>query len=248
VSVESCFVNSGRSSVSIGQYTGVIRSKPDDRKLFNVPALVGKGTNCGCTIEHGARHLIFRHSEDLRCSASKIAPGVDVRADGGYAVWWPREGFRVVSDAPVAEWPDWLVGLARGNSRASAENPTVVTSQYLPTWQEAISNHHQSASRWSREETFALYGFRNAMQRVSSAPFKKRESSLNGESYSLGRLVGAGWISLSRVVSGLEHAIRLNLNRSDEGLTFLEEHGIDFVRWKILRALHDGMARPHPKL
>jgi hypothetical protein len=54
VSEESCFVNSGRSSVWIGQNIGVIRSKPDERKLFNVPALVGKGTNCGCTMEHGA--------------------------------------------------------------------------------------------------------------------------------------------------------------------------------------------------
>jgi hypothetical protein len=53
VSEESCFVNSGRSSVWIGQNIGVIRSKPDERKLFNVPALVGKGTNCGCTMLHG---------------------------------------------------------------------------------------------------------------------------------------------------------------------------------------------------
>jgi hypothetical protein len=53
VSEESCFVNSARSSVWIGQYIGVIRSKPDERKLFNVPALVGKGTNCGCIILHG---------------------------------------------------------------------------------------------------------------------------------------------------------------------------------------------------
>jgi len=32
---------------------GVIRSKPDERKPFNVPSLVGKGTNCGCTMAHG---------------------------------------------------------------------------------------------------------------------------------------------------------------------------------------------------
>jgi hypothetical protein len=181
----------------------------------------------------------------LRCSASKIAPGVDVRADGGYVVWWPREGLRVVSDAPVAHWPEWLLGLARGGS---GERPTVVTSQHLPTWQEAISNHQQSAPRWSREETFALYAVRNTIQRVSSAPLGKRESALNGETFSLGRLVGAGWISLSRAAVGVEHAIRSNLNQNEEGLTFVEEHGIDYVRWKILRALHDGMARPYQKL
>jgi hypothetical protein len=53
VSEESCFVNSPRSSVWIGQNIGVIRSKPDERKLFNVPALVGKGTKCGLVTVHG---------------------------------------------------------------------------------------------------------------------------------------------------------------------------------------------------
>jgi hypothetical protein len=170
---------------------------------------------------------------------------VDVRADGGYFIYWPREGLRVVSDAPVAEWPEWLLGLARGNS---GERTNVVTSQHLPTWQEAIANHQHSAPRWSREETFARYALRNTMQRVSSAPIGKRESALNGESFSMGRLVGAGWISSSRAALGIEHAIRSNPNKNEEGLTFVEELGIDFVRWKILRALHDGMAKPYPNL
>src|SRR5262245_17292911 len=37
-------------------------------------------------------HLLFRHAEGLRCSTGKIARGVDVRGDGGYVIWWPREG------------------------------------------------------------------------------------------------------------------------------------------------------------
>jgi hypothetical protein len=37
----------------------------------------------------GGRHLFFRHRLGLRCSTSKIARGVDVRADGGYVIWWP---------------------------------------------------------------------------------------------------------------------------------------------------------------
>jgi hypothetical protein len=60
----------------------------------------------------GGLHLWFRHALGLRKSEGKIAPGVDVRADGAMAIWWPREGLPVC-DAPVAEWPEWLLEKAR---------------------------------------------------------------------------------------------------------------------------------------
>ena len=59
----------------------------------------------------GGLHLIFQHSPGTRCSANRIAPGVDIRADGGYFIWWPTMGLPVLSDAPVAPWPDWLLKL-----------------------------------------------------------------------------------------------------------------------------------------
>ena len=52
----------------------------------------------------GGRHLIFRHTPGLRCSQSAIAPGVDVRADGGYVIFWPMHGY-AVDDRPLADWP-----------------------------------------------------------------------------------------------------------------------------------------------
>jgi hypothetical protein len=57
-------------------------------------------------------HLLFKHAPGLRTSSNKIADGVDVRADGGYAVWWPASGL-LFEDAPIAEWPEWLLALAR---------------------------------------------------------------------------------------------------------------------------------------
>jgi Bifunctional DNA primase/polymerase, N-terminal len=53
-------------------------------------------------------HLLFLNAPDLHCSTSKIAPGIDVKASGGYAIWWPREGYEV-ADRPLAEWPEWLL-------------------------------------------------------------------------------------------------------------------------------------------
>jgi hypothetical protein len=35
----------------------------------------------------GGLHLFFRHAPGLRISAGRVAPGCDVRADGGYIIW-----------------------------------------------------------------------------------------------------------------------------------------------------------------
>jgi Bifunctional DNA primase/polymerase, N-terminal/Primase C terminal 2 (PriCT-2) len=75
-------------------------------------------------------HLLFRHAPGLRCSESKIAKGVDVRAEDGYVIWWPREGFSV-EDAPICEWPDWLLEEATG-ARRSKVYPTTYISAYVP--------------------------------------------------------------------------------------------------------------------
>jgi len=60
----------------------------------------------------GGQHFLFRHRPGIRNSEARIASGVDVRGDGGYAIWWPGFGGFVVCRAPLADWPDWLAELA----------------------------------------------------------------------------------------------------------------------------------------
>jgi hypothetical protein len=58
----------------------------------------------------GGRHRLFRHAHGVaRNSAGRIAPGIDIRGDGGYIIWWPAHGCDVISDVPIAHWPDWLL-------------------------------------------------------------------------------------------------------------------------------------------
>lgn len=61
----------------------------------------------------GGAHYFFRTDRPLRNSASKVAPGIDVRGEGGYVVAPPSlhisgRSYSVQVDAPFANVPDWL--------------------------------------------------------------------------------------------------------------------------------------------
>jgi hypothetical protein len=73
----------------------------------------------------GGLHLLFQHEPGLRCSAGRIAPGVDVRASGGYVIWWPAAGIPVLSDRPLAAWPDWLIVQLSSAPRSATPRITV---------------------------------------------------------------------------------------------------------------------------
>jgi hypothetical protein len=87
---------------------------PEGRKWFDVNFDALPTTRAHST-QRGL-HLLFKHALGLGCSTDKIADGIDVRADGGYAIYWPATGLPL-EDAPIAEWPDWLLAEAKGIRR-----------------------------------------------------------------------------------------------------------------------------------
>jgi hypothetical protein len=73
----------------------------------------------------GGRHLLFKPHPDVRNSAGKIHAHIDTRGTGGYLVWWPATGLPVLSNAPIAPWPEWLLTELRPKLRIISSNAFV---------------------------------------------------------------------------------------------------------------------------
>jgi hypothetical protein len=166
----------------------------------------------------GGSHLLFEHAAGLGSSQSYPAAGVDVRADGGYIVWWPCHGFEF-ADCPIIHWPDEVLAAVRKPAPAPP-GPTAYPVR-------AIS------------ETYLRHVIANACRAVLEAPNGLQRFTLNREAYSLGTLVGAGGAPADIVRRALcETALRMrNHDESEPWHEYHIEHIVD-------DAIRDGMRRP----
>ncbi len=102
----------------------------------------------------GGLHLVFQHAPGVRNSQNRLAPGIDTRGEGGYAIWWPATGCPVLCDAPPAPWPDWLLeALLR---RATALGAAAVSGPATPL-------DHRRLEGLLRKLAFAPEGQRNGL-------------------------------------------------------------------------------------
>jgi hypothetical protein len=92
----------------------------------------------------GGRHHLYRCNPSVRNSESRIGPGVDVRGSGGYIIIPPSTGYSVISDAPMAPWPEWL--LVAGLALPPPPKPRPVSSAgpYVPTSNARLEGYRKS--------------------------------------------------------------------------------------------------------
>jgi len=63
----------------------------------------------------GGEHLFFKHPGiEIRNSAGRLAPGIDIRGDGGYVVATPSvhpngNPYKWANDLPLADMPQWMI-------------------------------------------------------------------------------------------------------------------------------------------
>ena len=129
-----------------------------------------------CT-RSGGLHILFGHRQGVRNSESKIAPGVDVRGEGGYVIWWPGFGGEVEIAAPLAEWPQWVLSILL--PPPPAPRPPAAPSR-LP---RTITNRRAAAILAA------------SLARLRTAPEGQRHYRLRAAARTLGGLAGLVGIS-----------------------------------------------------
>jgi hypothetical protein len=140
----------------------------------------------------GGRHLLFNYpaGRTIRNSASKVAPGVDVRGAGGYVIVPPSDGYTITDDAMPAEMPAWLLDLLDPPYQAPAPTPSLPRQPYTGDG--------------------TPYG-RAALEReaanIRNAPDGGKHHALNKAAYSVAGLVAAGELPEGAALSELRAAL-----------------------------------------
>jgi hypothetical protein len=175
----------------------------------------------------GGLHLYFAlPAEPIRNTQGSrgrgIGPGLDWRGEGGYVIvpsrgsgysWDPHWNLET---APFAEVPLGL--LPREPERVEAAEPVKPTTGLSPYAEAALDS---------------------ACRRIISAPAGEQEATLNGESFAIGTLAGAGAVPADFARRALAWAARQIPNHDPRRPWRARE-----IEAKVGRAFNEGLRQP----
>ena len=178
----------------------------------------------------GGVHLLVRDdpTQPLRCSASKLARAIDTRATGGYAIWWPAHGGRVLRDMPLSVLPlvpRWVI--------EALEPP-----QPAPPAASICPPHHGDHDG----TPYGLAALDAETQAVMSAPFGAQEATLNAAALRIGQLVAGGELQPSVARAALIEAGRHMASQPGR-----EPWSAADIERKVSRGMADGSRRPRSR-
>ncbi len=146
--------------------------------------------------KNGGYHLFFSpNGAEIKNSAGKIAPGVDVRGDGGYVIVPPSPGYCIVYEDEIALLPQWLADACTKTEKAKPE---------------------QSANSEGRSTAYAQKALRSEVAAVLCAPEGTRNNRLNQAACVMGNLIAGGAIGRGEVERALAGAAALAGLDTDE--------------------------------
>jgi Bifunctional DNA primase/polymerase, N-terminal len=114
----------------------------------------------------GGWHILFKPHPGFRTGVT-VAQNVDTRADGGYIIWWPAEGYQIVNPNLLTEVPAWILeaippereGIERASGLinrspldtylAGCSSPEAALAGILHTMARARNGERQCICFWS---------------------------------------------------------------------------------------------------
>jgi hypothetical protein len=149
----------------------------------------------------GGVHLYWRQPDgvDVRCSTSKLAPGVDIRANGGYVVVPGSSGYELLSPYPRA-----LIN-AFGALVDACTKP------------EDVRPPHSDATRHvgMRGTRYGLQALEGELGRLALTPEGQRNASLNTAAFRCGQLAAGGQLDPVHAAAQL-HAVALRIGLGEK--------------------------------
>jgi hypothetical protein len=171
----------------------------------------------------GGLHLLFRIPEgvEIRNSAGRIAPGVDVRGEGGYVIFPPSPGYQIADPTGPAEMPLWLI---RACCKPEPEARPAQTPQLV--------------TRFEGGTRYGLAGLEAECRAIATAPEGSKHFTLNRAAYSIGGLVSAQQIEEGVAHSALRDALGAIRDRCEDYRA---------AQTTLEAAFAAGMAKPRAK-
>jgi len=117
----------------------------------------------------GGLHILFRHDPGSRTGNGRLGIGIDVKANGGYVIWWPATGRKIV-DAAIADWPRWLIG-----KQQPAPAPVFRRTGATPANLEPVANFVASLCEGERNQG-TFWGFCRAYDAIASGSVSESEA------------------------------------------------------------------------
>lgn len=167
----------------------------------------------------GSVHSYFQHPGagiKIKCSASEIGAGIDVRGDGGMVVAPPSVNpdgrqYRWLNRLPFAPMPAWLVELTREKPRPI---PTI-SQRALAAIRRPING---ARSVNGSGDAYGAASLEYEIDALASTAPGRRNHQLNSASFSLHQLVAGGELDAGEVEHRLIHASVINGLVADDGM------------------------------
>ena len=250
-------------AIATGRVSGVIVLDADGPKAKSTLAAFGGVPVTWTTRTHNGHHYYFRYPPHIKGRIKnfvKKAPGLDLRADGGYAMapgaihpdGGVYEWVRGLSpdEVELADVPDWLMALLEVEEMTKATErredkegtPGIAGrkgGEGGDAERKSNSKSGTASSRGNRaNQAYGEAALRDELKKVSTSAQGTRNDQLNRSAFALGQLVAAEMLDRSQVERDLEEAARMSGLDSDPGC------GISGIRATIRSGLQAGMRGP----